>query len=238
MASTPSYDVFISYRWVDPDMTWVREHLAPALRQAGLRVLLDVEDFEPGRDVMLEMERAGRQSRHAICVISPDYFAGNRMVGFESLMFRRSDPSGMESRMIPLILRRTEMPDRFAGLIPVDWTEAGAHGREWTRLLEVLEAPRRDVLGPGAVGEPSRPRAESVVRRLRNALASGWDLPRVSSVLVAVLGGTVGLYAVLWAITWSALAPTALEVFPAAAAVLWGVGLVMIGWRYARQRRN
>ena len=32
------YDVFISYRWAEPDQTWVRQSLAPALQAAGLRV--------------------------------------------------------------------------------------------------------------------------------------------------------------------------------------------------------
>ena len=107
---TYPYDVFVSYRWVEPDQTWVRSSLVPALRAAGLKVLLDVEDFVPGRDLILEMSRAGRESRHAICVISPDYFEGNRMAGFESLAIRRSDPTGTESRLIPFILRRRSFP--------------------------------------------------------------------------------------------------------------------------------
>ena len=77
------HDVFISYRWVDPDQRWVREQLAPALRNAGLAVLLDVDDFVPGRDLILEMTRAGHESRRVLCVLSPDYFDGNRMVAFE-----------------------------------------------------------------------------------------------------------------------------------------------------------
>ena len=89
------HDVFISYRWVDPDQTWVRDQLAPALRNSGLEVLLDVDNFVPGRDLILEMTRAGHESRRVLCVLSPDYFDGNRMVAFESLMARRQDPSGM-----------------------------------------------------------------------------------------------------------------------------------------------
>ena len=91
--ATAQYDVFLSYRWVEPDQRWVRQQLVPALEKAGLNVLLDVDDFVPGRDLILEMERAASSSTRAICVISPDYFEGNRMVQFESLMLRRSDPS-------------------------------------------------------------------------------------------------------------------------------------------------
>ena len=142
------YDVFISYRWVEPDQTWVRNQLFPALKNAGLAVLLDVEDFVPGRDLMLEMTRAGRECHRALCVLSPQYFDGNRMVGFESLMARRSDPSGTESRLIPLLLRPTDLPEWLRGLIPIDWTEPRYYSREWHKLLKVLGATR-DAAVPG-----------------------------------------------------------------------------------------
>jgi hypothetical protein len=145
------YDVFISYRWIDPDQTWVREQLAPALRNAGLTVLLDVDDFVPGRDLLLEMTRAEHDSRRLLCVLSPDYFDGNRMVAFESLMARRLDPSGSEPRLILLILRSSEVPEWLRGLIPIDWTNSSYHAREWRKLLNVLGAPN-DGPAPGPAG--------------------------------------------------------------------------------------
>lgn len=145
------HDVFISYRWIDPDQTWVREQLAPALRNSGLAVLLDVDDFVPGRDLILEMTRAGRESRHVLCVLSPDYFDGNRMVAFESLMARRLDPSGSEPGLIPLVLRSCELPEWLRGLIPIDWTNPSYHDREWRKLLKALAAPSEG-LAPGLLG--------------------------------------------------------------------------------------
>ena len=35
------YDVFLSYRGQDPDKTWVRKTLYPALKTEGLKVCLD-----------------------------------------------------------------------------------------------------------------------------------------------------------------------------------------------------
>lgn len=116
------YDVFVSYRWVEPDQTWVRRQLLPAFERAGLSVLLDVEDFVPGRDLVLEMSRAGSESRRAVAVLSPDYFDGDRLSHFEILAARRSDPAGRESRLIPLILRETTLPEFVRGLVPVYWT--------------------------------------------------------------------------------------------------------------------
>jgi hypothetical protein len=147
------YDVFISYRWVSPDQEWVRDELFPALQAAGLRPLLDVEDFVPGRDLILEMTRAGQSSRRALCVITPAYFDGNRMVGFEALIARRTDPSGLDSRLIPLLLRNAQLPEWIRGLVPVDWTNARTQAREWRKLLKVLGAPNIDTPPPRPLSE-------------------------------------------------------------------------------------
>jgi hypothetical protein len=138
------YDVFISYRWVEPDKSWVREQLAPALKEAGLNVCLDIEDFAPGKELIMEMERAGQSSRHVICVLSPDYFNDNGMVNFEILMARRSDPGGNDSRLIPLVLRETTIPERLGGLIPIDWTRPDNLSKEWKKLLKTLNAGNID----------------------------------------------------------------------------------------------
>lgn len=173
MAKPPyTFDVFVSYRWVEPDQNWVRDKLVPALKSAGLKVCLDVEDFVPGRDLILEMNRAGSASRHALCILSPDYFNGNRMVGFESLMARRADPSGMESKLIPLIYRKVALPEWLRGLIPIDWTEREHHPREWRKLLKTLAAPKPDAPEPGLALQLSEPKDDvagpsQVVERCR-----------------------------------------------------------------------
>src|SRR5688572_895584 len=153
------YDVFISYRWIEPDQSWVQDQLAPALENAGLEVLLDVEDFVPGTDVIGEMTRAGKQSKRGLCVLSPDYVNDpDRMVNFERLMLRRKDPSGRGSRLIPFVLRSTELPDDIFGLVAIDWTKPKHHAREWTKLLNVLEAKNPAAPPPAAlIIDPDKP---------------------------------------------------------------------------------
>lgn len=155
---TYTYDVFISYRWVTPDQDWVREQLYPALVNAGLKVCLDVEDFVPGRDLILEMERAGLESRHVLCIISPEYFEEGRMVEFESLTARRRDAAGRNSTLIPLILRETGIPERIRGLIPISWVHSNDHTREWRKLLRALGAANVDVPRPSAVQPKEAPK--------------------------------------------------------------------------------
>jgi hypothetical protein len=139
MAEPDIIDVFVSYRWVEPDQVWVRELLVPALRAAGLRVMLDVDDFVPGRDLILEMTRA-EQCRFVIAVLSPDYFDGDRLAHFESLMARRIDPGGRTSHLIPLILRPVTIPEWLRGLVPIDWTNPREYTREWKKLLKITNA--------------------------------------------------------------------------------------------------
>ena len=151
-----SYDVFISYRWITPDQEWVREQLYPALKSAGLRVFLDKVDFYPGRDMILEMERAVRESRQMLCVVSPDYFEEDRMVNFENLMIRRRDPAGRKSSLIPLILRNANIPERMSGLVAIDWTTPSNHTSEWRKLLRALSVTTFDVPRPGVI-QPTDP---------------------------------------------------------------------------------
>jgi hypothetical protein len=158
--TTTRYDVFLSYRWVEPDKSWVRNELCPALQRAGLRVCLDVEDFAPGRNVILEMQRAGTESRSVLCVLSPEYFEGNRMTWFESLAARASDPSGSASTLVPLMLRETQRPGWIGDLVYVDWVDQSGHVREWRKLIRALCAPNQDASAPGPVCAPDPPQEQ------------------------------------------------------------------------------
>jgi len=173
---THPFDVFISYRWINPDRDWVRNQLYPALRNAGLEVCLDVEDFVVGRDLFNEMARAGLESHRTLCVISPEYFEKGRMVEFESLSAQRRDPGGHNSLLIPFVVRETDIPERLKGIIHTDWTDPAAHPREWKRLLKTLGAPNLDApppaplqLDPAKVPiQPTTPKRKS--SRWRNTL--------------------------------------------------------------------
>jgi TIR domain len=76
-AQSFAYDVFISYRHQEPDLTWVRTTLVPRLRAEGLKVCIDDDCFHLGAPLVLEMARAVEQSRYTLAVLSPAYLRGN-----------------------------------------------------------------------------------------------------------------------------------------------------------------
>lgn len=141
------YDVFLSYRRAQPDQHWVKEHLVPALELAGLKVCWDERDFDPGQHVLREMDRALRQSRRTLCILSPDYFEGNRPTLYEALAARSSDPAAQDSRLIPLILYPTKIPDWMSSVIAVNWTADNLE-MEWRKLLKILEAKNPNAPAP------------------------------------------------------------------------------------------
>jgi WD40 repeat protein len=68
----PRADVFLSYRHREPHATWVRETLAPALKAEGYSVIVDMNDFTPGRSLIDDMEKAA-QARLTVAVIDSSY---------------------------------------------------------------------------------------------------------------------------------------------------------------------
>lgn len=72
-----AYDVFISYRHQEPELSWVRKTLLPRLRAEGLNVCIDHDCFRLGAPLVLEMARAVEQSRYTLAVLSPAYLRSN-----------------------------------------------------------------------------------------------------------------------------------------------------------------
>jgi Caspase domain/TIR domain len=88
------YDAFISYRQKEPDKSWVRKTLVPALKAEGLRVCVDYECFDIGGYIVHEMERAVEQSRYTISVLTPNYLDS----GFTEFEETLAQHLGLEER--------------------------------------------------------------------------------------------------------------------------------------------
>jgi TIR domain len=93
-AGGEQYDVFVSYRHCEPESSWVRDVLVPRLRQAGVKVFIDVESFSLGGTLITEMARGVESSRYTLAVLSPDYLDSS----FTDLESTLAEHLGLEYR--------------------------------------------------------------------------------------------------------------------------------------------
>lgn len=145
------YDVFISYSHRNKD--WVRSWLLPQLKNAGLKVCIDYESFEPGAPSLTEMERAVLQSRKTVLVLTPEYLESG-WTEFENILVQTPDPAAHQRRLIPVLLLRCELPLRIGILVHIDFTHAEEHAEKAEHLVATIQ--RRSVTS-------RRPRAGGAV---------------------------------------------------------------------------
>ena len=106
-----SFDVFISYSSQDAD--WVRDWLLPRLEKAELRVCIDYRDFQIGVARLVNIERAIKRSTRTLLILTPNWVE-NEWNNFDALLLQTKDPAGLRRRLLPLMLRKCELPDRLA----------------------------------------------------------------------------------------------------------------------------
>ncbi|MDT7580046.1 MAG: hypothetical protein QOK35_1310 [Pseudonocardiales bacterium] len=135
----PGHDVFLSYRHRAPDGPWVWKFLAPRLRAAGLRVLLDVDSFRLGAPLVTEMARAVEESRYTIAVLTPAYLCS----GFTELETVLAEHLGLERAEERLLLVLREPCRPRLGLrarIQVDMTDNAKADGQLRRLVDTVQS--------------------------------------------------------------------------------------------------
>lgn len=96
------YDFFVSYRHREPDKTWVRKTLVPALEARGLRALIDYRDFRLGAALVTEMARAVEESRYTLAVLTRAYLQSN-FTELENVMAKQLGLEKSQVRLIGLL---------------------------------------------------------------------------------------------------------------------------------------
>ncbi|MVM34152.1 TIR domain-containing protein [Spirosoma sp. HMF4905] len=137
------FDVFVSYRQRNPEMTWVRQVLVPYLEKAGLRVFIDHKSFRLGASLIKEMERAVEQSAYTLAVLTPAYLESN----FTELENLLSQHLGLEKsqRRLLMIMREICNPRlSMSANIWLDMTTDAAYEANIDRLIEALRQPNDD----------------------------------------------------------------------------------------------
>ncbi len=134
------YDVFLSYRGVEPDRSWVRKKLEPALGAAGLQTFIDHRDFRLGEPLVLEMERAVEQSRYTLAVLTPAYEESS-FTEIENVM---ADHLGLETKERRLLAVMREPTRPRLGLrtrLWLDMTDDDEFEVSLQRLVHELSLP-------------------------------------------------------------------------------------------------
>jgi len=132
-----NYDVFISYSTHDGE--WVRTWLLPRLEEAGLRVCIDLHDFDIGAPILVNIERAMERSRKTLLVLTPNWVQSEWTI-FESLLWQTDNPTGLHRRLLPLRLKWCEPPKRIAMLTYADFTIPDRWESELPRLISASRA--------------------------------------------------------------------------------------------------
>lgn len=137
------YDAYISYVDHDPDTTWVWDVLTPKLEQAGLRVAVSGDVESPGVARVVGIERAIRQARRTVIVLSESYLA-DQMATFENTMAQTMGLQEGAYRLLPVKIEAIDearLPTRLSMLATLDLARPGRADREFDRLIRALQGP-------------------------------------------------------------------------------------------------
>ncbi|HET8772189.1 MAG TPA: toll/interleukin-1 receptor domain-containing protein [Thermoanaerobaculia bacterium] len=136
-----SHDVFVSYS--HKDQPWVASVLVKALRDNGLKVLVDETEFEPGKSSIENMSDAILQSRRTVAVLTPNW-VGSEWTRFEGLVTAQEDPTGARGRLLPILRQKCDPPKWLAIRSWIDFADDSAVSRQLTRLIRALGRPLAD----------------------------------------------------------------------------------------------
>ena len=134
------YDAFISYRHREPDQSWVRNTLLPALEAAGLTICIDVRDFRLGGVLLKEMERAVIQSRYTLAVLSEAYLQSS-FTEIENLMAQHLGLENKQRRLIALMREACDPSLLQQMRLWLDMTDDSQFETNLARLIAQLKLP-------------------------------------------------------------------------------------------------
>lgn len=171
------YDVYLSYSTRDRD--WVEGYLVPHLQAAGLRLWIFSQDLRAGDNWLLEIEKATAQSRNMLIVLSPHSVA-SEWAEQESRLFLSLDPKGDQRRLIPLLLKRTDIPLYLRTRTWLDFTQEEYWEPAMKQLLLALGAQQQADLSeiPASVSTKPKPKRydTAAIRKLLDEAFEEEDL--------------------------------------------------------------
>jgi hypothetical protein len=130
------FDVFVSYRYREPDAGWVRGVLIPRLREEGVRVL-DADAFRLGAHVVTEMARAVEESRFTLAVLTPEYLA-SEFTAFENVLAEHLGLEQARNRLLVAVRRPCDPDLRLRSRLWLDMTDDEHLDQPLARLVGAI----------------------------------------------------------------------------------------------------
>lgn len=138
LPSQYNHDLFVSF--CAADRAWVEGYLFDALDNARVNYISEAT-FAPGVPRLLEFERAVRESKRTLLVLTPS-FLGEHTSQFTDLLVQSFGLETATWPVIPLLLQQTPLPPHLAMLEALDATAPAQWDRAITRLCAELERPQ------------------------------------------------------------------------------------------------
>ncbi len=137
------YDAYISYLDQGADAEFVWQTLVPKLESAGLKIAVSGDSAEPGVPRIVGGERAIRQAKRTVVVLSEAYLADS-MADFENVLGQTMSIQEGTYRLLPVKIApiaADRLPVRLGMLETLDLTNPRRADRSYERLIRALTGP-------------------------------------------------------------------------------------------------
>ena len=135
-----AYDVFVSYRHTEPDLSWVRKKLVPRLEAEGLRAFVDYKHFKLGAPLVLEMARGVESCRYTLAVLSPKYLESN-FTELENVLAEHLGLENSERRLIAVMIEACKPRLGMRARLWLDMQDDAEFETNVARLIYELRQP-------------------------------------------------------------------------------------------------
>ncbi len=136
------FDAYISYVDVEPDASYVWDTLVPRLEAAGLRVAVSNDSEDPGVARVVGVERAIRESKRTVLVLSEAYRT-DHLADFQNVLGQTLGIEEGTARLLPVRIGPIAgaLPTRLSMLTTLDLSQPARADREFRRLVAALQGP-------------------------------------------------------------------------------------------------
>jgi hypothetical protein len=141
-------DFFISYN--QADRSWA-EWIAWQLEEAGYTTVIQAWDFRPGSNFVLEMDKAAKETKSTITVLSQDYLDALYTHPEWTAAFAR-DPKGEKGTLLPVLVRECELKGLLAQVIYINLMGLEEGTARDRLLVQVRRGRAKPIIMPGFPG--------------------------------------------------------------------------------------